>query len=276
MFGSFNRNAWNWAYHTTGSPSTTPGVVVTPSSGSEGSWVALASSANIAQDVYGVFVHINAGNTTATQRDIIVDIGVDPAGGTSYVSVISDILCSQASAFLNGGLSFYFPLFIKAGSSVGARARANSTSTVRVDTIFYGRPSHPESVFVAQYSETIGVSGNAGTGFTPGNSGSEGSWVSLGTTTRTLWWWQLGVGIANGTTTALAYYIDLATGDASNKYMIIENHRIILPGTAEQTTNIRLPVGFWEVPAGGTLYVRGTCSGTAVTGFSAIAIGVGG
>jgi hypothetical protein len=34
--------------------------------------------------------------------------------------------------------------------------------------------------------------------------------------------------------------------------------------------------GFWEAPAGSNLYVRGTCSGTAVTGFSADVICIGG
>lgn len=269
------KNQFNWAYHQPNNPSTTPGVSVTPGSGAEGSWAQLASSANIANDVYGIWVNINSGNTTATQRDILIDIGVDPAGGTNYTAVISDILASQAAAGVAGGFHFYFPIAIKAGSSVAARARSNSTSTVRVSAIFYGLPSDPGAAAVGQYSETLGASGNAGTAFTPGNSSAEGSWVSLGTTAKNCWWWQLCVGIANSATTSLMYHCDLGVGDASNKHIIIENQRLYLPGTAEQT-GMPLMMGSYEVPAGATIYVRGTCSGTAATGFSATAIGVGG
>ena len=269
------RNQFNWSFHQPNSPSTTPGVAVTPGSGAEGNWAQLATSANIANDVYGIWVNINSGNTTGTQRDLQIDIGVDPAGGTSYTAVISNILASQAAAGAAGGYHYYFPLFVKAGSSVAARAQSNSTSTVRVSAIFYGLPSDPGAAAVGQYSETLGASGNAGTSFTPGNSGAEGSWASLGTTAKNCWWWQLCVGIANSATTSLMYHCDLAAGDASNKHIIIENMRLYLPGTAEQTGS-PLMMGSYEVPAGATLYVRGTCSGTAATGFSATAIGIGG
>lgn len=274
MIGLMNRNSFNWRSFTTSTPSTTPGTAITPGSGAEGSYAQIASA--LTNDVYGFMLWINAGNTTGTQRDILVDIGVDPAGGTSYTAVINNLLVSQAAAALNGGVWFYFPFFIKAGSTVGARARSNSTSTVRVAGVFYGLPTHPETCPVGQYSETIGASGNAGTSFTPGNSGAAGAWASLGTTTWPCWWWQLGVGIANTTTTALAYLIDLAYGDGTNQVMIFEKLPILLPGTAEQTTKPLTVDGFKEVPAGATLYVRGSCSGTAVTGFSATAIGIGG
>jgi hypothetical protein len=72
------------------------------------------------------------------------------------------------------------------------------------------------------------------------------------------------------------YYVDLAYGDASNKHLIIENQPLCLPGTAERVGMPLAFTGYWEVPSDGTLYVRGACSGTAVTGFSAVAIGVGG
>lgn len=267
-------SSWGWSQYSNASPSTTPGASITPGSGAEGSY---GTSITAANDVYAMLVWICAGNTTGTQRDILVDIGVDQAGGTSYTAAIQDILCSQAQNAVQGGQWFYFPYFIKASSTIAARARSNSTSTVRVGMILFGRPTHPELVCVGNYSATLGASGNAGTGFTPGNSGSEGSWVSLGTLAQSCWWFQLCVGIANATVTSLMYYIDLATGDGSNKHMIIENMPIFLPGTAEVAGQMpALFPGYYEVPSGGTLYVRGTCSGTAVTGFSATAVCVGG
>lgn len=77
-----------------------------------------------------------------------------------------------------------------------------------------------------------------------------------------------------GTTTAQMYFFDLAYGDASNKHIIIENQPHLNPGTSEQTNAFRLGWD-WHVPAGGTLYVRGSASGTAET-CEAVAVGLGG
>lgn len=269
-------NRFNWMYMKQDNPSTSPGDALTPAVGSEGAWVSLATGANVAQDVYGVLININAGNTTATIRDILIDIGVDPAGGTSYTAILTDLIGSQASNAVDCGRWYYFPLFIRAGSQIAARAQASNTSTVRVSVQLFGQPSRPDMLNVGTYSETLGGTAVNGTSFTPGNSSAEGSWVSLGTTTKDLWWWQLGVGISNGTTTALMYHIDLAWGDASNKYMIIENKRLYLPGTAERLGHIPDINGFCSVPSGGELFVRGTCSSTTITGFYAKAYGVGG
>lgn len=82
--------------------------------------------------------------------------------------------------------------------------------------------------------------------------------------------------VDNATTTALNYHIDLAFGDATNKIMIIEDHVFIIPSTVEIVTDSLDGFGYREVPAGSTIYIRGSCSGTAVTGFNGVAIGIGG
>lgn len=268
---------FNWTYMKQNNPSTTPGDALTPVVGSEGGWVSLATGANVSQDVYGVLITINSGNTSATIRNILIDIGVDPAGGTSYTAILTDLIGSQAANAVDCGIWYYFPIFIRAGSQIAARAQASNTSTVRVSIQLFGKPSRPEMLNVGTYSQTLGGTEVDGTSFTPGNSSAESaSWVSLGTTSKDLWWWQLGVGISSSTTTSLMYHIDLAWGDASNKYMIIENKRLHLPGTSERISYIPDINGFCSVPAGGELFVRGSCSGTAVTGFYAKAYGVGG
>jgi hypothetical protein len=270
------KSGFNWWYSLQTAPSTTPGMSVTPGSGSKGSYVQLASGANLVNDVYGVLLWIVAGNTTATIRDILLDIGLDPAGGTSYSQVggINNIFVPQAASAVNSGRWFYFPLFIKAGTSVGARGQANGTSTFRVASWFFGRPTKPENIAVGQYSETIGVSGNGGTPFTCGNSGAWGSWTSLGSTTRPCWYWQLAWGHNVGTTTSQMYFAELGYGDGTNMVTIIPCMPMFNPGTAEQSSNPCLE-GIWEVPAGGTLYVRGSASGTAET-TEAVAVGIGG
>lgn len=268
-------------YGNASTPSTTAyGLSVTPgASNAEGAWTQIASAANIASDVYGFWLYVSNGHTSAAAKNHLIDIGVDPAGGTSYTAIISNLVCGQSAPFDDGGRAWYFPMFIKSGSSVAVRIQgSNATAgTVRVAMDFYGKPSRPESFPVGKFSETIGAITNSnGVSFTPGNSGVEGSWVSLGTTVKNLWWWQLGVQIDNGTLSQLSYYIDLAYGDATNKHLIIENYFITLTGTAERELSLLERNCYCEVPAGSTIYVRGTCSGTADSGFNAVAVGVGG
>jgi len=276
MLGMIQVPALGWSYSLQTNPSTSPGVTVTPAVGSKGAYVQLASAANLAWDVYGILLWVVSGNTSATIRDILIDIGIDPAGGTSYAQLggLNDLFCPQASNAVDGGYWMYFPLFIKAGQSVGARAQSSVATTVRVMARFFGKPSNPHLLRVASYSETIGVSGNGGTPVTAGNTGAEGAWTSIGTTTRDCWHWILCVGHNVGTTTAIMYFFDLAYGDASNKHLIVENQPHSNPGTAERTGAVRWGWD-WHVPAGGTLYVRGSCSGTAQT-TEAVAVGLGG
>jgi hypothetical protein len=272
----FGKSGFNWWYSLQTTPSTTPGVAVTPGSSSEGSYVQLVSGANLAYDCYRIRLWFNAGNTTGTIRDILADIGLDPAGGTSYSQVggIDNIFVPQASNAVGGGRWFEFPLFIKAGTSVGVRGQASSTSTFRCAAWFFGRPTNPQNLVFGQYAETIGVSGNGGTPYTNGNSAAWGSWTSLGTTTRPCWYWQLAFGHNIGTTTAQMYFAELGYGDGSNMVTIIPCMPQFNAGTAEASGN-PFAWGIWEVPAGGTLYVRGSASGTAET-TEAVAIGIGG
>jgi hypothetical protein len=141
---------------------------------------------------------------------------------------------------------------------------------------FYGRPEHPEFLPVAQYVESLGASGNGGTPITMGNTAAEAaSWTSLGTTTQATWGWMLATGHNVGTTTAQMYFFDLAwSTDATNFWTIINNQPHHNAGTAETTGSFREFV-YANVPAGATIYVRGSATGTAET-CEAMAYGFGG
>lgn len=276
--------SFGWTYDNWGTnPSASIGTSIVPgASNSEGSWTQIASSANIANDVYAFYLRIFAGATASSQKDQLFDIGVDPAGGTSYTAIISNLDVGESPALTAAGArEFCFPFFIKAGSSVAVRCQgSNATAgTVRVAVRFYGRPSRPESMPIGQYSETLGsISGSAGQSFTPGNA-SDGSWADLGATTRDLWWWQLGYGISNGTITAEYTYIELAWGDASNKNSIF---KVMHGGTTSETcglacqTGMQMWAAYQPVPAGANIYVRGRCNNAPDTGYHAVAVGIGG
>jgi hypothetical protein len=158
----------------------------------------------------------------------------------------------------------------------GSNATAGS---VRVVVDFFGRPTNPEMVPFGQWSETIGtITSSQGTTVAPGNA-AEGSWVSLGTTTKDLWHWQMGIQLSNGTITAQYATYDLAYGDATNKEIIIEDKAIGFYGTAEIKASIlnrHLVQAHRYVPAGATIYARGRCSTSPTATYNVTAIGIGG
>lgn len=263
-------------------PGATPGTSVTPgASNAEGSWTQIASAANIAQEIFGLYLFVHGGATATNQKSHLLDIGVDPAGGTSYVAMISNIVCGDSGTFLAmPGHRFYFPIRIPAGASVAARVQGqNATAgTVFVAAKFYGLRGDPEHMPCGTFAETIGaITNSSGVSFTPGNA-ADGSWASLGTTVNPMWWWQLGYQIDNGTITAEYTYIDLAYGDATNKHII---KRLMHGGnTSEQigdafSANLLMD-SYCPVPAGANMYVRGRCVNAPDSGYNAVAIGIGG
>src|SRR5688572_15189701 len=142
-FCSFGFTYDNWGAN----PSTTPGTSVIPgASNVEGSWTQIASSSNIADDIYWTHFRITDGGTSAAAKGHLLDLGVDPAGGTSYTEVIANIVCGMSGNDGNPQPHFLFPLFIKSGSSVAVRVQgSNATAgTLRVSARFYGDPSRPE------------------------------------------------------------------------------------------------------------------------------------
>lgn len=270
----------NWGAN----PSATIGTSITPgASNVTGSWTAVASSANIAKDIYGIYMQVFGAATSTASKPQLLDIGVDPAGSTSYGAVISSVQVGMSPSLTQAGnREFFFPLFIKAGSSVAVRITgANATAgTVRVPMRFYGQPSRPLAVPVGSYSETLGANTGTslGTSITPGNA-ADGSWADLGATTRDMWWWQPGYCIDNGTVTAEYTYLEFAWGDASNKHTMF---KIMHGGTTAEScglaaqTHLLWFAGFNQVPAGAHIYARGRCNNAPDTGYNVTMTGIGG
>lgn len=279
------QSAQSWTYDNWGAnPGSAIGTSVVPgASNALGNWTQIASSANIAQDVYGIYVQIHTGATSAAIKNHLVDIGVDPAGGTSYTAIISDFAVGASPSLSQAGArEFYFPFFIRAGSSVAARVRgSNATAgTVRVAARFYGRRSQPEVFPVGSYSQTFGAvtASSRGTTITPGNA-ADGAWLDLGAVTNPLWWWQLGYGIDNATITAEYTYFELAHGDSTNKHTIF---KMMHGGTTSETcglaaqTQLLWHAAYQPVPAGANIYVRARCNNAPDTGYHVNVLGIGG
>lgn len=257
----------------------TLGVAVTPAVGSKGSWVQTASAANMGRDAVGITVSVSSGTTSATVRAIALDIGVDPAGGTAYTTVISNVLCGNATGSgAAGGYSLYFPIRINAGSTVAVRAQGTTTATTTVLVTFSQGESCPGTVWSGSFSETIGtMSGALGVSYTPGNV-AKGSWALLGTTTRNLKYWQASAQLNNTVVAANFQYIDLAYGDGTTYVPIFNDLVVSFPTANEDAAQFLFPTcqHFCDVPAGSNIYIRAASTSAPATGYNALAIGIGG
>lgn len=250
-------------------------------SNAKGSYVTLLSAATVANNVFGIWLCFNAGGVPATVRDILVDIGIDPAGGTSFTVVIPNLLCSSASGAPFGPPIFYFPLFIPAGSTIGARASVNNATAGAIYcwVKVFGQPDKIDAVQVGTIVKDYGVTTGSsnGTIITSGSAGAKGSYASLGATSYDHWYWQTGFGINDTTMAGNVYFCDLAFGDASNKNIIIPD-MLVHCDANEDVHCMSFSCGppLKRVASGATLYARMACTGTPDTTLSMAAYGLGG
>lgn len=252
----------------TGRPANSPGSSVAPGNNTKGSWSELLAAGSVTSDIWLLHINFHAVSASGAARDCIADIGVDPAGGTSYTVLVPDLLCLAGTISMNTGfgIDYLFPIRINSGSSVAVRFSVNNATvgTARCWIRGYGKPEHPEITRFGTKVEAIGITAasSSGTAVTPGTT-SEGSWTSLGTVTRQAWWWQLGVGINDSTMTdSLIYGCDLSAGGSGGDIMIIEDQ--IAGSTAGEGFSFRAPIGTGAktINGGSTIYGRMQCSGT--------------
>lgn len=138
----------------------------------------------------GQFIVLQCSGITGSTTDnaTLLDILIDPAGGTSWASLIEDLnigympLASAASGYTG---VFQFPLFIPAGASLGAQVRRATTASnsIRLFAWVFGEPSRPDAWWCGSKVETLGsvAASSRGTIVTPGNA-AWGSWTNIGST----------------------------------------------------------------------------------------------
>ena len=271
-----NRFTWNV---NSSVASGTYGVSVIPgASNVEGGWTSIITGANLTNDVCEVVLYVANGNSSGASKEHLIDIGIDPAGGTSYTAIVSNLAVGESGGGADGGRRFRFPVRIPAGSQIAVRVQgANATAgTVRVAIQCFGLPSNPEAIRVGSFSETIGtITNSSGVSFIPGNA-ADGTWALLGVTTNELWWWQIGGQCDNAALAAVGTQtVDLAYGDATNKTIIIEDFFLVSQGT-EIIHNTHAQNCYCEVPAGSNIYIRSRAHTAPDTGWNAVAVGIGG
>lgn len=268
MLGQFDVNRWQYVTGNVKSvqPAAAYGTSVTPtaSSADPSTWTEILSDANVTADCYFVAININSHNGSAAIRELLVDIGIDTSGGTSYVTLIPSLLASDAGSFLtaaagDGGHWYFFPLFIPSGSAIASRGRGSNASAIayRAAIWLFGKPSHPHLIRWGTRVEAIGIDTANSTGTTiVAGTVSEGSWTSLGTSSNANFFWQVGYGANNTNVPNNTRLIDLAYDNNATTPNIILEDVYSSSSTTEKISLRNHENSYCFVPAGSTLYGR--------------------
>lgn len=154
-------------------------------SNADGTPVSLVTA--VAHDVHRIVLSFSNTDTVNTALYMLADLLVDPAGGSSWATLIADMLVGMVDAIAGTGTpncTFDFPLFVPAGSSFGLQARTSHSAapTSQCSIWLFGEPSRPDMWWCGQGVETIGVTAasSRGTSVTSGASASWGSWTNVG------------------------------------------------------------------------------------------------
>lgn len=170
------------------------GAAVTSSgtANADGTAVDLFGSA-LTHDVEYLRLSFSAAQGAGAVNDALATILIDPAGGTSWSTLIPFLICGPVNDIgISGGNPaaqgcFYdFPIWVPAGATLGCQIRANNTSgaTWQVLAMAHGGNANPASWWCGQRVSAIGSTSaaSAGTTVTAGTSGSFGSWADVGST----------------------------------------------------------------------------------------------
>lgn len=213
----------------------------------------------LSHDVHYLSFGVGGAAANAANGNAVMDILLDPAGGSSWSELISDVEIGMTHIVGGNqsiGLWYHFPLWIPAGASIGVQAKTAHTANLaacRIVMSAFGEPSRPDMWWCGQKVETLGVSSNYGTAITPGN-GSYGSWTNVGSTTSHRYGsLQLGIGGSDTDALSVGYYFQVGSSSAK------------IPGTptigaifrtAEDSAKFNCMPTWVNVPAGTQMQVR--------------------
>lgn len=255
-------------------PSATPGANFSAGANNAmGSVVSVLGA--LAHDVHYLVIGLGGISGSALICRALLDVLLDPAGGTSWDTTnifIEKLLCGY-DPIPNGGLSslnrwYHFPVYIKAGTSVGVRAQTSHTAAItsgRCVMYAFGEPSRDDMWWCGQKVESLGINAASsnGTLVTAGSTSVFGSWTNIAATGGDYGAVQFangGLQAADTTLTAVAYYWQMGYGGAQ----LPGSPTIYDSGNTAETmarTGNSHPV-FCDIPEGTTMQVRGTCSGS--------------
>lgn len=246
------------------------GVGITAgTSSADGTVVTLLSA--LAHDCEYLWVALSGIGTSGTATAALMDILVDPAGGTSWASLIDDLLVGSSASISYTGVGaaipveYHFPLWIPAGASLGARIRMQSSSaptTTRVMAVAAGGNKNPASWWCGQKVESVATfdaASSLGQLHTPGAAGAFSSWTSLGSPTSgrsgAAQW--AAASVTGTQSAARSYDFQFGAGGAQIGPRVYRG----MSSSENGVSLYRGPI-FCDIPAATQLQVRAACSGT--------------
>jgi hypothetical protein len=251
------------------------------SADTKSSYQEIFSAASVTHDVYAVRIACGVLGVNGETRMVLADFATDPAGGTSYSPVINNLGYMPHNTSFTSAQQYFFPLFIKAGSSIAIRQQCGTAAVnCQYRVWLYCKPTRPESWRVGTFVTTYGATtaSTTGTAVTPGTT-SEGSWTVLGSTSSKHWYWQACALIDDSTITANQVYdCDLGVGSGGSADVVIQGMSYYATSgeTLSQLNTPSMNECVNETPQSWVVYGRAQCSGTADSNFSMIAYGLGG
>lgn len=274
-----------WGLMIQSAPLPSLGTVVNEGNNTYSPYSQIFSGAQVTEDIYAIDITAEWNCTSGAATAAIMKLGLDPAGGTNFVDTILDLLVGCAGSVRSSGnlgynpgpISYHFPLFIKAGTSIGLTAsRDGAIGAFYANCQLYGRPSHPHLVRTGRFVRTFGSVPAASRGTWLNCSvGSKSAYVQVGDAlTEPLWYWGLGINVNNNAMVTHGLLWDLAIGDDTNKRIIIPDMEIATGSAENMGYRCRGAAGFAK--PGDKLYIRGGTVGNLITGWNGCAYGVGG
>lgn len=247
-----------------------PGTAVTAagSANTDGTQVSLLAA--VAHDVHYIVIAVgNTSGTSAVDTAALLDILIDPAGGTTWAAFIDDLVIGFSGVLTGGtvGLTqhYHFPIYVPSGASLGAQVRsATASAAFRVGIWAYGNPSRPESWWCGQKVESVGIdaANSKGTDITPGSTTGTFTFTNVGSVTSARYGAiQFGQNGSDSVAAALAYHAQIGVGGAR------------VPGTptfawTNSTGEVSARAGHYgpiwcDIPEGTQLQVGACSSGAA-------------
>lgn len=250
-----------WQNNFAATPNVTqPGGLLTANATphAKGSYSTIISSTTY--DSYGFWVRFTNSSGVATLTDQLLDIAIGPS---QQNIIVNEYQCGWASVLFGAPAPspIWFPIFIPRGSLVSARIQ----SLIASDTVGFemsligGASSIPGRLFSGCDGYGKVASTSHGTSHTPGSTGTESAFGSIGSTlSRNYGAVNISIQGTSTVMTGLAYHWELGVGGISLCEWYTQN------STNENIGALFPPVPFMiSLPSGTQLQVRGEASGTA-------------
>lgn len=227
----------------------------------KGTWVQMFTAAEVAFDIFSIYVYASDVAVSNTDTRALLDIGADPAAGTAYSVVIPDFLIGfMTDQFALAGNMAILPCYIPAGSTIAIRHQsAQASNTAEMGLVLYGGIAadnpFPHRGLVVPYGVTVSTSD----GVSPANAGAdtEGAWVELvASTTHPHRGLTVGIQQSGTITSGAGFFIDIGIGAAASEVPIIEDIWCFMT-TADDLNIMTHGRDVWQpIPEGSRLAVR--------------------